>query len=361
MSAWLPRRSGDRQARLRRRTQSARRHSVHREYGGAAGRWPSLCHQHESRSLAGTARRHGSDGQDHPRLPRRITPRARGTAGRAGCFRWKCGRDSPPDDYPTVNEENSHATGSISPGGVVKTLRYALIAEASEKSPVTTRVDIRFAGANGLGCRLIPPGNNTSGGTNLLAPDSAGMATFTEVTQGVPARSARASFPAALQALGESTSTSPRRQPRRINRATGRSSSRTPARRPSTTTPGSAAASSSDSRTTSRERTRSDRREAVRASSPSGTTRRRGRARVRSPAPPAEGRASTVCRSPTSARPASTSARRSGTFMLAAAAIAAAIPTSTRRTRHRRSHVTGAIALMLERNPALTHQQSRPS
>lgn len=94
------------------------------------------------------------------------------------------GGQADPNAYPTGGGDNSHATGTIPPGGVIKSLRYSLIAEMSDKAPVTTRVDIRFAGANGVGCTLTPPGNNTSGGTNVLAPDSATIATFTEVTQG---------------------------------------------------------------------------------------------------------------------------------------------------------------------------------
>ena len=87
-----------------------------------------------------------------------------------------------PDAYPTSDGENSHATGTIPAGGVVKRLRYQLIDQTTRPSPVSSFVEIRFAAPNGLGCRLIPPGNNTSGGSNLAAAD--GNATFTEVTTG---------------------------------------------------------------------------------------------------------------------------------------------------------------------------------
>jgi subtilisin family serine protease len=77
--------------------------------------------------------------------------------------------------------EGAHATGSIVAGGAVKRLRFEMNAEKSVTGQATTAIDIRFTSPQGLGCRLIPPGNNTSGGTNLAAPD--GVASFTEVNQ----------------------------------------------------------------------------------------------------------------------------------------------------------------------------------
>lgn len=77
--------------------------------------------------------------------------------------------------------EGQHSTGSIAPGGVVKTLRFELNAEKSVTGQATSRVNIRFTAPQGLGCRLIPPGNNTSGGSNLAPPD--GGANFTETDQ----------------------------------------------------------------------------------------------------------------------------------------------------------------------------------
>ena len=74
-----------------------------------------------------------------------------------------------------------HATGTIPNGGVVKRLRFDTNAQKSVTGQANTRVDIRFTAPNGVGCRLIPPGNNITGGTNLAAPD--GAAAFTEVNQ----------------------------------------------------------------------------------------------------------------------------------------------------------------------------------
>ena len=78
-------------------------------------------------------------------------------------------------------EPGKHATGTIPPGGVIKPLRLELNPQKSVTGQATSTIDIRFTAPNGLGCRLIPPGNNTSGGTNLAAPD--GAANFTETTQ----------------------------------------------------------------------------------------------------------------------------------------------------------------------------------
>jgi subtilisin family serine protease len=75
----------------------------------------------------------------------------------------------------------THATGSIPNGGVVKRLRFDANAKKSVTGQSTCRVEIRFTAPNGVGCRLIPPGNNISGGSNLAAPD--GAASFTEVNQ----------------------------------------------------------------------------------------------------------------------------------------------------------------------------------
>jgi subtilisin family serine protease len=82
---------------------------------------------------------------------------------------------------PKVAGDDSHATGVIPPGGAVKPLRFNVYAEKAVKGQVTTSVEIRFTAPNGVGCQLIPPGNNISGGSNLAPPD--GVASFTEVTQ----------------------------------------------------------------------------------------------------------------------------------------------------------------------------------
>lgn len=74
-----------------------------------------------------------------------------------------------------------HAAGKIPPGGVVKRLRFELNAQKSVTAAPNSTIEICFTAPNGLGCQLIPPGNDISGGTNLALPDA--LTTFTEDTQ----------------------------------------------------------------------------------------------------------------------------------------------------------------------------------
>ncbi len=74
----------------------------------------------------------------------------------------------------------AHSAGSIPANGVVKALHFELNAQKSVKGQATSTVEIRFNAPNGFGCRLVPPGNNITG-SNLAAPD--GAANFTENTQ----------------------------------------------------------------------------------------------------------------------------------------------------------------------------------
>lgn len=81
--------------------------------------------------------------------------------------------------------EDSHAQGVVAPGGVEKRLRFKL--PDVELDPVPgeryTRAEIRYTAPNAIGCQLIPPGNNIAPpGSNLAAPN--GSADFTEMTQG---------------------------------------------------------------------------------------------------------------------------------------------------------------------------------
>jgi subtilisin family serine protease len=79
--------------------------------------------------------------------------------------------------------ENSHAAGTIPPGGVVKTLRFDVFPELPNAGQVVScQAEIRFVGTNGLGCRLIPPGNNITNGTNVALPDGASVL-FDEATK----------------------------------------------------------------------------------------------------------------------------------------------------------------------------------
>jgi subtilisin family serine protease len=80
--------------------------------------------------------------------------------------------------------DDSHAMGTIPSGSVVKQLRFSIRPmdpNQTRTGQVVARAEIRFTAPNGLGCRLIPPGNNTSGGSNLAAAD--GPANFIEATQ----------------------------------------------------------------------------------------------------------------------------------------------------------------------------------
>ncbi len=80
--------------------------------------------------------------------------------------------------------QGKHATGTIPPGGVVKRLHFELNAQKSVKGQATTRIDIRFTAANGLGCKLVPPGNNIqAGGSNVAAPDAPASSNFVEANK----------------------------------------------------------------------------------------------------------------------------------------------------------------------------------
>jgi subtilisin family serine protease len=78
--------------------------------------------------------------------------------------------------------EDTHAAGSILPGNVVKQLHYTVRPETTSTGRLNMQMDIRFVGANGLGCRLVPPGNDITG-SNLAAPDAPTTTTFTENRQ----------------------------------------------------------------------------------------------------------------------------------------------------------------------------------
>jgi subtilisin family serine protease len=83
-----------------------------------------------------------------------------------------------------AQHDDCHATGPIPPGSVVKRLGFNIRAwdpNQTGTGQIRASAEIRFTAPNGLGCRLIPPGNNTSGGSNLAAAD--GSTTFTEATQ----------------------------------------------------------------------------------------------------------------------------------------------------------------------------------
>ena len=83
-----------------------------------------------------------------------------------------------------VSGDDTHATGTIPAGGVAKSIKLNLRAtdpNQSRSGQLVTRAEIRFTAPNGVTCQLTPPGNTISGGSNIAAPD--GSATFTEVTQ----------------------------------------------------------------------------------------------------------------------------------------------------------------------------------
>lgn len=84
----------------------------------------------------------------------------------------------------TTIGDDTHATGTIPAGGVAKSIRFnlrALDPNQPRSGQIVTSAEIRFTAPNGLTCQLIPPGNNTTGGANTAPPD--GAASFTEVTQ----------------------------------------------------------------------------------------------------------------------------------------------------------------------------------
>ena len=83
-----------------------------------------------------------------------------------------------------VNGDDSHATGTIPVGGVAKALHFnvsAIDPLRRQTGQVETLVEMRFTAPNGVGCKLTPPGNNITG-TNTAAPD-ASTPVFTETTQ----------------------------------------------------------------------------------------------------------------------------------------------------------------------------------
>jgi len=83
------------------------------------------------------------------------------------------------DPLTMLPDQNTHATGSILPGGVVKTLRFDVLpVNPTPGKQFTSMVEIRFTAPNGLGCQLIPPGNNIRSGSNLAAPNT--VASFVE-------------------------------------------------------------------------------------------------------------------------------------------------------------------------------------
>ncbi|VVN23035.1 S8 family serine peptidase [Pseudomonas fluorescens] len=80
--------------------------------------------------------------------------------------------------------DDTHATGTIPAGGVAKSIKFnirALDPNQPRSGQIVTSAEIRFTAPNGVTCQLIPPGNNTAGGSNTAPPD--GPASFTEVTQ----------------------------------------------------------------------------------------------------------------------------------------------------------------------------------
>jgi subtilisin family serine protease len=80
--------------------------------------------------------------------------------------------------------EDTHATGTIPAGGVAKSIKFnirALDSNQPRSGQIVTKAEIRFTAPNGVTCQLITPGNNTSGGSNTAPPD--GQTNFVEVTQ----------------------------------------------------------------------------------------------------------------------------------------------------------------------------------
>jgi subtilisin family serine protease len=100
------------------------------------------------------------------------------------------GRASMPPGTPAVvlvasagneGEPGKRATGTLPPNGLVKRIRFELDKQKSIEGAPRTRVDIRFTAPNGLLVKLIPPGDETSGGSTIANPDAA--TTFTETRQ----------------------------------------------------------------------------------------------------------------------------------------------------------------------------------
>jgi subtilisin family serine protease len=80
--------------------------------------------------------------------------------------------------------EDSHATGIIAAAGVAKSIKLnlrPLDPNQTRTGQLVSSVEIRFTAPAGVSCQLVPPGNNISGGANTAPPD--GAASFTEVTQ----------------------------------------------------------------------------------------------------------------------------------------------------------------------------------
>jgi minor extracellular serine protease Vpr len=83
-----------------------------------------------------------------------------------------------------VGGDDSHATGTIPPGSVVKALHFNVSAtdpQQPQTGQKTISAEIRFTAPNGVGCKLTPPGNTISGGSNTAAADAS--TNFTEATQ----------------------------------------------------------------------------------------------------------------------------------------------------------------------------------
>ena len=80
--------------------------------------------------------------------------------------------------------DDSHAIGTIPAGNVAKTLHFNILASSPQSrgpGQVTTSIEVRFTAPNGVACKVTPPGNNITGGSNTAAADAS--TNFTEVTQ----------------------------------------------------------------------------------------------------------------------------------------------------------------------------------
>lgn len=86
-------------------------------------------------------------------------------------------------DKTNVGGDDSHAAGVINAGGVAKALRFNTSA-VDPQQPLTGQktvsVEIRFTAPNGVACKVTPPGNSITG-SNTAAADS--VANFTETTR----------------------------------------------------------------------------------------------------------------------------------------------------------------------------------
>ena len=87
-------------------------------------------------------------------------------------------------DARYVGGDDSHATGTIPGGNVAKRLHFNVLASSPQSrgtGQVTTSIEIRFTFPNGVACKVTPPGNNITGGSNAAAADAS--TNFTEATQ----------------------------------------------------------------------------------------------------------------------------------------------------------------------------------